>query len=389
MSKQGLYRILVAIETDATRYHGTQPTRPALLGRADAEQMLAHIAADLTALLPGIGQCSLSAAGALYDQTQVLRPSMPVYAALESLAGCDKSEGIFQPGLISLGADEGTMPADALQPLDDIPLGLLQLLPLVLNGPAELVAELGQAMEHRFLEEGQLSAHSSAWLATAFGITINHARFMTLTDLNAMFRLQLEHFGFLPLWELLDAAMTGRKESFCVNASDGLQLEWREGEAHTTFETFDHWARSGGGRDRPAHGHLLAEGYADWTRELRRYLTTLKAHGVSLVFHLPGKEGQTLQGSYFIEQGHGGTSAHSSKITEHSFGELGTIAVSFTGEQGLENYYPLSPQGLNDIHNHIRIRELGEHTVAFPGCIQYDEESRALIADSNTGFSRH
>ncbi len=76
-------------------------------------------------------------------------------------------------------------------------------------------------------------------------------------------------------------------------------------------------------------------------------------------------------------------------VTEHSFGELGTIAVSYAGEQGLENYYPLSPQGLNDIHSDIRARGLGEHTVAFPGCILYDEKSRVLMADSNSGFSRH
>jgi hypothetical protein len=100
------------------------------------------------------------------------------------------------------------MPNSDLQPLPDIPLGLLQLLPVVVNGPPELVEELGQAMEYRFLEEGQVSAHSASWLETAFGISINHARMMTLTDLNAMLRMQLDHFGFLPLWELLDAALS-------------------------------------------------------------------------------------------------------------------------------------------------------------------------------------
>ena len=75
--------ILVGIETDPTRYHGEHASRPALLERVAAEQILAHIAADLTAMFPAISRCSLSMAGALFDQTQILRPRLPVYSALE------------------------------------------------------------------------------------------------------------------------------------------------------------------------------------------------------------------------------------------------------------------------------------------------------------------
>jgi hypothetical protein len=58
MDETGFYRILVAIETDATRFYGPDAVRPAVLGKADAEQMLSHIAADLGALLPEIPSCS-------------------------------------------------------------------------------------------------------------------------------------------------------------------------------------------------------------------------------------------------------------------------------------------------------------------------------------------
>ncbi len=75
----GFYRALIAIETDATRFYGANASRPKLLGTTDSEQLLSHIAADLKALLPDISNCSLIAAGALFDQTQVLRPSYPVF----------------------------------------------------------------------------------------------------------------------------------------------------------------------------------------------------------------------------------------------------------------------------------------------------------------------
>jgi len=88
--------ILVGIETDPTRYHGENASRPALLDRLAAEQMLAHIATDLTGMFPAINRCSLSIAGALFDQTQVLRPQLPVFSALETLQQSSNPGGDFR-----------------------------------------------------------------------------------------------------------------------------------------------------------------------------------------------------------------------------------------------------------------------------------------------------
>ena len=96
MQGTGHYRILVAIETDATRYHGSNPMRPALLEGPDAEQLLAHLAADLNSMLPSISHCSVLAPGALFDQTQILRPSFPVFTALEAASVSERAEG-FRP----------------------------------------------------------------------------------------------------------------------------------------------------------------------------------------------------------------------------------------------------------------------------------------------------
>ena len=377
--RPGLYRVLVAVETDATRYYGPDASRPALLEATQAEQMLAHLAADLQALLPDISRCGLIAPGALYDQTQVLRPGYPVFAALEATATGDA--GRFQPGLASIGAAGGRMPVDDLQPFDDVPLGMLQVLPLAIHGPAALVAELGHAMEYRFLEEGQLSAHSANWLAAAFGISINHARLMTLTDLNALLRLQLEHFGFLPLWDLLDAALTGREEELAVTTAAGQTFQWRDAAVHTDFQTFDYWANEGGGAGLPAGNSALAEAYADHTREMRQYLTTLGAHGLTVEFHLPGAE-DCLTGSFFREVTDAAPEEPDPVVTEHSLGGLGTVAITVVREGQIENYYPLRPNGLNDIHACLRDRITGGHTIAFPGALVYDETTRRLCPDA-------
>jgi hypothetical protein len=376
------YRILVAIETDATRYHGAKATRPALLGPGDAEQLLSHLAADLTTLLPDIRHCSLAAPGALFDQTQILRPNFPAFASLESLVSSGSRDGGFRPGLISIGTELGKIPIPHLQPLDDIPLGLLQLLPVVVHGEAGRLSKLGQTMEHLFLEQGQISAHSAQWLETAFGVSANHARFMTLTDLSAMFRLQLEHFGFLAMWELLDAAMGGHEERLGVKTESGQAFEWRDERVYTQFETFDYWAASGLGAERASFTQVLAGEYAEWTREMRQYLTTLRAHGVELCFHLPGEDGKTLAGSYFREKSVHEPSADAATVTEHSFAELGTIAVSVVHDGVQHNYYPLLPQGLNDIHGAINASGVTDPLVSFPGTIVYEEETRCLAADA-------
>lgn len=379
-TETGFYRILVAVETDATRYYGADAIRPAILNNRDAEQLLSHIAADLTSLLPGISGCSLITAGALFDQTQIMRPEFPAFQALEDVSISDRADR-FRAKLVSIGAADGAMPVSALQPLEHIPLGMLQLLPVVVHGPADQVQELGQAMEYRFLEEGQLSAHSAAWMQSAFEVEIAHARLMTLTDLNAMLRLQLDHFGFLPLWELLDAALNGSPEILNVTGSGGQQFEWRDGVVHTRFESFDFWASEGTGGELPATRQELATGYADWTRELRQYVTTLSAHGLDFRFHLPGSS-QPLEGTWFQESSRQPAGDLASAITEHSFDDLGTIAITAVIDGEVQNYYPLIPQGLNDVHRHLRSRIPEKHTVAFPGTMLYDEDRRCLVSDT-------
>ena len=381
------YRVLVAIETDATRFYGANAIRPGVLGASDSEQLLAHLAADLKALFPEISNCSLIAAGALFDQTQVLRPSYPVFNALESACTSNRVDR-FEPRLVSIASRNGMMPNEDLQPLSDIPLGLLQLLPVVVQGPADLVSQLGQLMEFRFLEEGQISAHSATWMESAFSVSVNHARFMTLTDLNAMLRLQLEHFGFLPMWELLDAALSGRAGPLQVRSDGGQAYEWKNGAVWTCFETFDSWSNSGGGAKVDAARQGLAAAYGDWTRETRQYLTTLSAHGLDVRFKLPGSN-TPVRGTFLAEPGNSGSVEGDSTITEHSYAELGTIAVTASSEGAINHYYPLNPKGLNDIHAHIRETVPGVHTVAFPGTILYDEKTRCLVPDSGKSKTNH
>ena len=373
--------ILVGIETDPTQYHGEHASRPALLNRLAAEQVLAHLATDLTSLFPAINRCALSMAGALFDQTQVLRPQLPVYTALEILQEAGNPGSDFQARLLSIGAKEGQMPLQELQPSSTIPLGVLQILPMLVSGPAKHVEQLAEEMEHRFLEQGQLSAHSAKNLESQFQISVNHARFMTITDLNALLHLQLEHYGFLHLWELLDAAMNPPANVLEITTTLGLRFRWQNGVVHSFFESFDWWAQYGAGADKQASDRKLETAYVDWTREYRRYLTMLTAYGVAVEQHLPNLEDAVLKDSFLIEESTMTPAQLAAPVTEHSAGELGIVVVTVVSGARQMNFYPLQASGLNDLHKFIR--EQGySGDIAYPGRICIDESSRQLIPES-------
>jgi len=371
---------LVGIETDPTRYHGENPGRPALLDKAAAEQVLAHVAVDLTAMLPAISRCAVTMAGALFDLTQILRPHYPVFGGLQELQQSSDPGSDFQPRLLSIGADQGQMPVQELQPNETIPLGLLQILPLLVSGPTKLVDELAVEMEHRFFDQGQLSAHSAKGLESQFQVSVNHARFMTMTDLNAMLRMQLEHFGFLPLWELLDAAINTPEKVLETHSPDGLRFRWQDGAVHTDFETFDWWAKHGGGADKPAAEQQLQSAYADWTREYRRYLTLLIAHGISVRQYLPGLYDAPIADSFLIEESTVAPAQSAAKVTEHSADDLGIVALTVIQGARQMNFYPLQASGLNDMYQYIR-QQGYSGDIACPGSICHDENTRQLISE--------
>lgn len=381
MEPLAFLHIAVALETDPTRYHGPDAAGPSMLDKSDAEQLVAHVAADLKALMPEMASCALVAPGALFDQAQLMRPGFPVFAALAEVLPTPHGDE-FKPGLVSVGTRDGRMPSNELQPDDDLPPGPMQFLPVVVQGPRDLVAALEETMEYRFIEEGQVSAHSASWLQAAFSITVNHARFMTLTDMNAMLRLQLEHFGFLPLWELLDAALDGR-DTQSVKTDLGDVFEWRDGAVHTRFQTFDFWAQKGAGCELPSERAALAPAYADWTREARQYATTLEAYGLPLVIHDPHDD-RAIEQSFFCEESEAGPLPGAATVTEHGYDDIGTIAVTLVHDGKAFHFYPVRARGLNEIQDRIRKTVTGGYTVAYPCDLLYDEARRCLVPETET-----
>lgn len=370
--------ILLGIETDPTLYHGENGHRPAVLDPGQAARVLAHIATDLYEVLPATSKCTLSMAGALFDQAQVLRPGLPVFGALEALWQAGAEQGHTN---MAFGAEDRQMPHPQLQPDLNIAPGALQLLPMLLRCPTgDDVAEAID-IDSQFTQHGQLSRATTGSLQEHFQVAIRHTRFMSVAHLGKLLRRQLEHYGFLPLWELLDAALNPPGDSLEVHTAQGARFKWQDGVVHGFFEPFDWWANHGAGVAAVASGQRLQAAYAEWVRGYRRYQSVLASHGVVLTQHLPGLEDAALEGSFLLEESTATPAANAAPVTEHSAGEVGVVAVSVVSGQRQMNFYPLCPAGLNELHRYIHEHGLGGDT-AYPGRICYDRKNRQLMAET-------
>ena len=379
------YEVLVGMETDATIYHGENAHSPHPLDKAGAEQLAAHLGADLANLIPEISKCTVTVVAGAYDQTQVLRPGFPLFNALRNILNNSNQADGGRSKLLSIGASSGQLPDPALQPDTTIPPSVLQLIPVLISGEHSLIEELGETMEHLFLEQGQLSPTTAMWVQQAFDMKIIHGRFMTLIDLTAMLQLQLDSFHFTPLWELIEVALFQPEEVLEIGTSEGNSFCYREGAIYSPFYSFDYWANEGPGSGIEAEKHMLGKRYADWTRIQRQYLMTLRSHGLEVRQHLPGSPDEPVAERFLVEVKPGPAHGGNMTITEHNAGELGTVAVTAIRDDRQFNYYPLTPAGLNDIHSLLRDRLGSNAQLSFPGYICYAEQSRSLTHDLESG----
>lgn len=253
---------------------GSVPPGP--VSRASATQIAEGIAADLGRLVPDLARFALVVPGALYDQTELLRPGFPLLAALDDVFRGTLLDGGFVPGLVALGSDDGrafTLPA--LNPARQPGAGPLLMLPFSLLGRPGDITELSMQLENSLLQSGGVSVTTRQAVEAAFGLRAVNLSYATVGDLCALLKVQLEHAGFDGLWELLERALFRPQEPADVSLAPGNRFLMSEGTVWTPFWTFDDWAQIGPGQERPADA--LAAGYVEWVRTQRQYLMALSA----------------------------------------------------------------------------------------------------------------
>lgn len=254
------------------------------LDQAGAGALAGLIARDLSGLAAEAAGLDLVLVGAHYDPVELLRPAWPLHRELDQLAA--RAPG--RPGgrVIAFGSHEGRLPG-ALAPSPEFRGGPLRLVPFVLGGDAATVARVGAAFETELLEHGMAAADTALAAQDAFGVRIEHARYLTVHDLAAMMAMQYDHAGLAPLWPLLETALLAPQGEEWLDAPPEPLLHYADGEARIALFSPHAWHQRYA-RDLPCDSaecrELLSRRHQHFEARQRQFAAVLAAHGVPVTF---------------------------------------------------------------------------------------------------------
>lgn len=273
-------RVLAALALELVP--GSQVAHHALPQR-DAGALAQKIARDLATHHADAAQLQMATVAAHYDPVELLRPHWPLHEQLLQLAarapvGKDGDHG----RIIAFGTHDGRLPG-ALTPSTEFQGGPLRLLPVALEGDADIVAGVGAALEAELMERGMAAADTALAMQEAFGLRIEHARYLTVHDLCAMTALQYEHAGLAPLWPILETALFAPDREAWLDAPPEPLLHYVDREARIALFSADTWRRRYAG-DVDADASRLAGMHAQFEARQRQFASVLQAHGVAVTF---------------------------------------------------------------------------------------------------------
>jgi hypothetical protein len=302
MSRLPTPDVLTTLGAIAVELAAEAPVARGALPQAEAGDWAAGIAADLARLVPDTAGLDLVLAAALFDPAELLRPNFPRHAALEAYAAKAPGAGGLPSGegrIIAFGAGRDGLPAD-LSPQDDLAGGPLRVIPFLLRGPTSAVQRVGAALEERLLDTGMANAATALATQAAFGLRIEHMRYLTLHDLMAMMAMQYEHAGLAPLWPMIEAALFGDDDELWLDAPPEPLVRYADGAAHIALIDADAWALGGFVPPGLDAGQAGAE-KMEWLFERfearqRQIAAVLGAHGLEVTFdHCPvGKDARAI-----------------------------------------------------------------------------------------------
>ncbi|UHQ20495.1 hypothetical protein LVB87_04880 [Lysobacter sp. KIS68-7] len=262
---------------------GTGAARDAL-DQDGAGALAARMAHDLAGFAAEASALQLVTVGAHYDVVELLRPGWPLHRELDQLAA--RAPGDAGGRIIAFGAHDGTLPG-ALTPQTEYAGGPLRLVPFVLGGDAEVASRVGDAFERDLMERGMAGAATALLAQEAFGLRVEHARYLTLHDLAAMMALQYEHAGLAPLWPVLEAAMLEPDAEEWLEQGPEPIVHYTDREARIALFTPQAWRE----RYHPESAHdsvrdcaRLERAFEMYQARQRQFSALLMAHGVPVTF---------------------------------------------------------------------------------------------------------
>lgn len=359
---------------------GARPPQP--LARAQAEHLANVIGRDLQRLLGDtLYDAGMVVVGALYDLPELLQPGLPAVDALTSVYADAMPPTGFEPSLLAIGGQGGRFPIPDIAPQRQPGAGPLLLLPLVLIAPPDTLDSITPVLEEKLLHTGQAGLDTTRAVQQGFGVAPENLTYATFNDLCALMKVQLDHGGFAPLWNLIENALFQRRDSQREALDSGNQFVWDGERVLTPFYTLTEWmARPPTGQDATVSAYLA------WLRMQRQYLAGLEAHGVATQVVGPdatlertctdsavGRTGGDLPDESLRVERSGPDRADQDEACtrliaiEHGTPELGPVAFSAAEEmadgrlRNVEHCYPVRRPAIETVRRQLeqRARNLG------------------------------
>ena len=123
----------------------------------------------------------------------------------------------------------------------------------------------------------------------AFGLQVEHARYLTVHDLCALTAMQYEHAGLAPLWPLLETALLSpRREAWLDEAPEPLLHYAGDGQVRMALLSPAAWQSRyapGDACDDDASRARLERRYSHFEARQRQLASLLRAHGLAVEFN--------------------------------------------------------------------------------------------------------
>ncbi|MCC8363137.1 hypothetical protein LK996_08620 [Lysobacter sp. A6] len=262
---------------------GTHAEREAL-PQADAGALAQRMAQDLAGFASEADALQLVTVGAHYDVVELLRPGWSLHRELDQLAA--RAPGDASGRVIAFGAHDDKLPG-ALTPQPEHAGGPLRLVPFVLGGDGAIAARVGDVFERDLMERGMAGAATALLAQDAFGMRVEHARYLTLHDLAAMMALQYEHAGLAPLWPVVEAALLEPDAEEWLESGPEPVVHYADREARIALFTPQAWREryaAQAAHETTSECDKLERAFEHFQARQRQFAAVLEAHGIPVTF---------------------------------------------------------------------------------------------------------
>ncbi len=356
---------VLTVELDLEVVTQGEPPPEPLTGEA-ADKLCWALAEDLQRILGPLHQYGFVVLGGLYDVTEILRPGLPIVDSLAELYRRSLPDTRFQPQVMAIGTQGAEFPMPEIAPQRRPGSGPLLCIPFVFLGEPEAMDALSPRLEQQLLEKGRASLRTGQLIQDSFGVQPLNLSFATFNDLCALMKIQLEHAGFGPLWQLLESALFIDQPPARIELPEGNLIIVDGTEAFARFLTFRQWSA-----EHPDSEHPAAD-YGRFHQLQRQYTAGLAAHGLQVhsVEHAVALRDDNLDKALsearmcampantqhvneIVTQSDHWTDVAGISLTEHSRPGLGPIAFTVLVRSGdgrilhYANQYPLAPEAVS------------------------------------------